>query len=84
MKQVLNNHVSVIHEGKRPFKCLKCSKSYGKKDNLIFHVKKVHNATKEMIFEIRYEWPVTCSLGDENNLSGVANFPCKIQPLDND
>ena len=40
----LNEHIVAAHEGKKPFSCTLCEKSFGLKRNLRTHLDKVHSA----------------------------------------
>jgi len=40
----LNEHIVAAHEGKKPYSCTLCEKSFGLKRNLRTHLDKIHNA----------------------------------------
>ena len=42
----LKSHVETVHEGKRPFKCKYCEKSFGIKDTLKIHTEAVHDGLR--------------------------------------
>ena len=41
-KQRLYDHISAVHEGKKPFECKICFKKFGDNSTLIKHTKSIH------------------------------------------
>ena len=42
----MDKHISAVHEGKKPFKCTICDKSFGRKSHMELHISAVHEEKK--------------------------------------
>ena len=42
----MDKHISAVHEGKKPFKCSICDKSFGRKSHMELHISAVHEEKK--------------------------------------
>ena len=42
----MNVHISTVHEGERPFKCIVCEATFFKQSHLTIHIKGVHDEKK--------------------------------------
>ena len=48
----LKKHVSIVHEGLRPYQCDICEKSYAENRDLKNHYKIVHDGTKSYFCDL--------------------------------
>ena len=71
----LANHIRLVHEGVKPYKCDKCEKSFGKRINLRKHVEQVHEKLRNFHCEICGKAFGQVSIFILKNLQNVTRSP---------
>ena len=78
-----HRHVSSVHEGKKPFQCDVCTKSYSQKAHLLGHVAAVHEGKKPYkcnLCEKSYAYKNLLTAHIQTIHEGVKPFKCPICP----